>query len=98
MSGPTQRPTPRPGPRLVRGADVVAGGDGELHVVRRPVVALCTCDRSRLAPWCDSTHKLLRRDADRRPAERSETEHDTEHHTEHHTEHDTDTQEAPCAP
>lgn len=53
--GPGIRPT------LVTGASMVAGADGELHRVTRPVVALCACGRSRIAPWCDSTHKLLRR-------------------------------------
>lgn len=55
--GPGIRPT------LVTGASMVAGADGELHRVTRPVVALCACGRSRIAPWCDSTHKLLRRRA-----------------------------------
>jgi CDGSH-type Zn-finger protein len=29
--------------------------------VERPVVALCTCRRSQRMPWCDSTHKSVRR-------------------------------------
>ncbi|WP_372740697.1 CDGSH iron-sulfur domain-containing protein [Nocardioides sp.] len=50
-------------PTLVRGASIVADTDGQLHRVTRPVVALCACGRSRIAPWCDSTHKLLHRRA-----------------------------------
>jgi CDGSH-type Zn-finger protein len=54
--------TPCPdGPTLVRRADAIVEGDGTEHPVRRPVVALCTCDKSQRLPWCDSTHKALRR-------------------------------------
>jgi len=49
------------GPILVRGADVVQDGDGTSHVVTRPVVALCTCDKSQRLPWCDGTHKAVAR-------------------------------------
>lgn len=49
------------GPWLVRGADVVATEDGELHETSRPVVAVCACERTQRAPWCDGTHKVLRR-------------------------------------
>lgn len=51
---------PGPGPSVVRGASIVADAAGELHPVRRPVVALCGCGRSAALPWCDSTHKALR--------------------------------------
>lgn len=47
------------GPVLVRGADVVRDGDGVVHEVTRPVVALCTCGTSARLPWCDGTHKVL---------------------------------------
>jgi CDGSH-type Zn-finger protein len=50
------------GPMLVRGAQVVLDDDGREHVVTRPVVALCTCDRSSRKPWCDGTHKSIRHD------------------------------------
>jgi hypothetical protein len=54
--------TPCPdGPLLVRGADAVRDGDGELHPTTRPVVAVCTCEKSQRLPWCDGTHKVLRR-------------------------------------
>lgn len=51
------------GPVLARHADVVVDADGVEHAVTRPVVALCTCDRSQRKPWCDSTHKSVRRSA-----------------------------------
>jgi hypothetical protein len=50
------------GPWLVRGADAVQTPDGAQHPTTRPVVAVCACDKSQRAPWCDGTHKLLRRD------------------------------------
>lgn len=53
------------GPVLVRHADVVVTADGVEHETTRPVVAVCTCERSQRMPWCDSTHKAVRRVADR---------------------------------
>ena len=49
------------GPVLVRGADAVVDGQGERHAVTRPVVAVCACGRSSLAPWCDGTHQMMNR-------------------------------------
>ena len=49
------------GPVLVRHADVVVTEDGVAHEATRPVVAVCTCERSQRMPWCDSTHKAVRR-------------------------------------
>jgi CDGSH-type Zn-finger protein len=67
LGGEEVRLTPCPGgPTLVRRADLVLDEDGTLYPVDRPVVALCTCGKSRRKPWCDSTHKSIRRD--RRPA------------------------------
>ena len=48
------------GPTLVRGAEAVVDADGTRHLVTRPVVALCTCEKSARMPWCDSTHKSIR--------------------------------------
>lgn len=48
------------GPLLVRGTDVVVDDEGGEHPVTRPVVALCTCDRSARKPWCDGTHKSIK--------------------------------------
>lgn len=49
------------GPLLVRGAESVRDGEGRTHPVTRPVVALCTCEKTQRAPWCDGTHKVVRR-------------------------------------
>lgn len=49
------------GPLLVRGATAWPDGEGEMHRVERPVVAVCRCDRSQRLPWCDGTHKLMPR-------------------------------------
>lgn len=48
------------GPLLVRGASTWTDGDGTVHPVTRPMVAVCRCTRSSLLPWCDGTHALLR--------------------------------------
>lgn len=60
----TQRLTVRlcpDGPLLVRGADAVTDDDGVEHPVTRPVVAVCTCGKSQRKPWCDATHKAIRK-------------------------------------
>lgn len=54
------------GPLLVRGADVVRDADGTAHKVTRPVVAVCTCEKSQRLPWCDGTHKAVNRARKRR--------------------------------
>lgn len=52
------------GPTLVRGADLVVSDDATghrtAHPVRRPVVAVCICEKSQRWPWCDGTHKSVR--------------------------------------
>jgi hypothetical protein len=53
------------GPALVRGAEAVYDRQGERHVPNRRVVAVCLCGRSQRGPWCDGTHKFLRRRKDR---------------------------------
>ncbi|MGA8210310.1 MAG: CDGSH iron-sulfur domain-containing protein [Nocardioidaceae bacterium] len=50
------------GPLLLRGAAGVLDQDGVLHEAARPVVAVCRCGRSQRRPWCDGTHKAVRRD------------------------------------
>lgn len=60
--GPRVRACPG-GPWLVRGARAVETEDGVQHATTRPVVAVCSCDKSQRLPWCDGTHKLLRRPA-----------------------------------
>jgi CDGSH-type Zn-finger protein len=54
------------GPLLVRGADVVEDAEGTAHLVTRPVVAVCTCEKSQRLPWCDGTHKAVARAKRRR--------------------------------
>jgi CDGSH-type Zn-finger protein len=49
------------GPALIRGADEVEDDEGRRHEVTRPVVAVCLCGKSSRTPWCDGTHKSLRR-------------------------------------
>ena len=46
------------GPFLVRGPVRLLGEDGEEVEIRRRIVALCRCGRSRLQPFCDGTHSV----------------------------------------
>jgi CDGSH-type Zn-finger protein len=51
------------GPYLVRGPVVLRDQDGRaIETARRPV-ALCRCGKSRMRPFCDGTHRLLRFEA-----------------------------------
>ncbi len=50
----------RDGPLLVRGRFRMLDQDGNEITVDRDVVALCRCGKSRLRPFCDGTHKLVR--------------------------------------
>ncbi|MET9592917.1 CDGSH iron-sulfur domain-containing protein [Streptomyces sp. NPDC006516] len=45
------------GPLLVEGPVEVTGADGSVAVSDRFVVAICTCRRSRMYPWCDTSHR-----------------------------------------
>lgn len=45
------------GPVLVEGPVEVVGPDGSIVRSDRGVVALCTCRRSRIAPFCDTSHR-----------------------------------------
>ncbi|WP_373313059.1 CDGSH iron-sulfur domain-containing protein [Streptomyces morookaense] len=45
------------GPMLVEGPVDVVTDDGAIVRSERPVVALCTCRRSRIFPWCDTSHR-----------------------------------------
>lgn len=45
------------GPLLVEGPVEVIGEDGSVTVSRRFTVAICTCRRSRIHPWCDTSHR-----------------------------------------
>ncbi len=50
------------GPVLLDGPVEVELPDGTVVRSDRPVVALCTCRRSRLPPWCDTSHRRRTRD------------------------------------
>jgi len=52
------------GPLLVRGDFEIQDSDGNEVPKNRETVALCRCTGSRIKPWCDGTHKLLRRAAE----------------------------------
>jgi CDGSH-type Zn-finger protein len=47
----------RDGPFLVRGPVTVVDEEGRTVEVRRRVVPLCRCGRSRTQPLCDGTHE-----------------------------------------
>jgi CDGSH-type Zn-finger protein len=50
----------RDGPLLVRGAFRLVDQDGAEIETRRETIALCRCGKSRMRPFCDGTHKLVR--------------------------------------
>lgn len=50
----------RDGPFLVRGPVTLVDEDGEELCLRRAVVALCRCGRSRIKPVCDGSHAPAR--------------------------------------
>ncbi len=64
----------RDGPLLVRGDFRLVDQDGHEIDPGRETVALCRCGKSRLRPFCDGTHKLVRfrapsgREAGREPS------------------------------
>jgi CDGSH-type Zn-finger protein len=47
----------RGGPVLIEGPIEVVGEDGRVIRSDRPVVALCACRRSKLFPFCDTSHR-----------------------------------------
>ena len=72
MSDLETRITPyRDGPLLVRGPFVLTDQDGNEIPVARSTVALCRCGRSRVRPFCDGTHKLVRFSAPSGPERRA---------------------------
>jgi CDGSH-type Zn-finger protein len=50
----------RDGPLLVRGPFVLADQDGNEIAIGRRTVALCRCGKSRIRPFCDGSHKVVR--------------------------------------
>lgn len=58
MSGePTRVRLTEDGPLLVYGPVEVELPDGTRTTSRRPVTALCTCQRTRRPPFCDTSHR-----------------------------------------
>ena len=50
----------RDGPLLVRGPFVIVDQDGNEIEVDRRTVALCRCGKSRMRPFCDGSHQVVR--------------------------------------
>jgi CDGSH-type Zn-finger protein len=50
----------RDGPLLVRGPVRLTDQEGNEIAVGRETIALCRCGKSRLRPFCDGTHRLVR--------------------------------------
>ena len=50
----------RDGPLLVRGPFRIVDQDGNEIEAGRDTVALCRCGKSRLRPFCDGSHKIVR--------------------------------------
>lgn len=47
----------RDGPILIEGPVAIVQEDGTTATSDRFVVAVCTCRRSRIPPWCDTSHR-----------------------------------------
>jgi CDGSH-type Zn-finger protein len=50
----------RDGPLLIRGDFTLHEQDGKEIAFSPETVALCRCGKSRIRPFCDGTHKLVR--------------------------------------
>lgn len=50
----------RDGPYLVRGPVALKDQNGESIDAPRRTIALCRCGKSRIRPFCDGTHRLIR--------------------------------------
>ena len=50
----------RNGPLIVRGPFVLEDQDGEPIEAGRETIALCRCGKSRMRPFCDGSHKVVR--------------------------------------
>ena len=50
----------RDGPLIVRGPFRLEDQNGEAIDAGRETIALCRCGKSRMRPFCDGTHKLVR--------------------------------------
>ena len=49
------------GPILLRGEHVIQDEEGTEYRTTRPVSAVCRCGGSAIKPWCDGTHKVMRK-------------------------------------
>lgn len=65
---PTKITPYRNGPYLIRGPFVIVDQSGNEIEVKRRVIALCRCGRSKIRPFCDGTHKAIGFRADSGPA------------------------------
>jgi CDGSH-type Zn-finger protein len=61
----------RDGPLLVRGPFRLVDQDGNEISTGRETVALCRCGKSRMRPFCDGTHNLIRFRAPSAPEDRA---------------------------
>ncbi|MER5844152.1 CDGSH iron-sulfur domain-containing protein [Streptomyces prasinus] len=80
------------GPMLIEGPVEIVREDGTIATSDRFVVAVCTCRRSRIPPWCDTSHRRRRKppgaepreDGDRQPhgpdPKDTKDTHDGDHH------------------
>ena len=50
----------RDGPLLVRGPVTLTQQAANEITIDRETIALCRCGKSRMRPFCDGTHKLVR--------------------------------------
>ena len=50
----------RDGPLLVRGPVRMTDQEGREIELDRAIVALCRCGKSRMRPFCDGSHKVVR--------------------------------------
>jgi CDGSH-type Zn-finger protein len=50
----------RDGPLIVRGPFVLEDQNGEPIEAERGTIALCRCGKSRMRPFCDGSHKIVR--------------------------------------
>lgn len=57
----------RDGPYLVRGPVVMRDQHGQTISLSRRPMALCRCGKSRIRPFCDGTHQLIRFSAPSEP-------------------------------
>ena len=61
MPAPETTITPyRDGPLLIRGEFTLRDQDGNDIPVERETIALCRCGKSRIRPFCDGTHKIVK--------------------------------------